>query len=142
MRRLLKNALWSLITGLCFGAGVLTSVAIYREVKATLAPATVDFPQGFDFPTHERVRDQARFTVRGTIRNSGDTGWDTVKIVAGIYAGSAYMTYCWSDLRYVPARSTRPFEVICKNTEGTKVPDNITYRLSVRTATMRTGTAR
>jgi hypothetical protein len=142
VKQLLKNALWSLVTGLCFGVGVLTAVGIYKEVKATLAPTTVDVPAGFDFPTHERARDQARFTVRGTIRNSSRTDWDTVKIVASIYAGDAYMTYCWGDLRYVPERSSRPFEVICKNTEGANVPENITYRLSVRSATMRTGIAK
>jgi hypothetical protein len=134
--RLLKNAAISLFTGLCFGAGVLTAVEIYKEVGAARAPVAVDLPQGFHFPEHRREPHQPRFTVSGTVRNSSDKAWATVRIVASIYAGPAYMTYCWSNLDYVPARSTRPFRVVCKNTEGDGVPENVSYRLSVPRATL------
>jgi hypothetical protein len=134
--QLLKNAVVSLVTGLCFGAGVLAAVAIYKEVREARAPIVVDLPEGFDFPEHRREPHQPRFTVSGTVRNSSDKDWATVRIVASIYAGPAYMTYCWSNLDHVPAHSTRPFRVVCKNTEGEQAPDNVSYRLSVPRATL------
>jgi hypothetical protein len=131
MRQVLQNALLSLITGLCFGAGVFAAFGIYKAVQEARAPIRVDQPQGFDFPHHERLPDQPRFTVSGTLRYAGDRQWSSVRIVTSIYAGTAYMTSCWSDLGWVPPRSTRPFEVVCKSTEGVNVPENVTYRLSV-----------
>ena len=136
MRQALKNALFALITGLCFGTGVFAAFGIYKAVQEARAPIRVDQPEGFDFPYHERLPDQPRFTVSGTIRNAADKPWASVRIVASIYAGDAYMTSCWNDLEWVPPQSSRPFKVVCKSTEGVNVPENVTYRLSIPTATL------
>jgi hypothetical protein len=136
MREILKSSLLSLVVGVFFGAGVLAAYGIYKEVQAIRAPARVERPQGFEFPQHERIPAQPRFTVVGTLRNASDKAWASVRIVAGIYAGEAYMTYCWTDLDRVRPHSSRPFRLVCKNTEGTHVPANVSYRLSVATATL------
>ena len=136
MREPLKNALFALITGLCFGLGVFAAFGIYKAVQQAREPIQVAQPEGFDFPYHERLPDQSRFTVLGRLRNATDKPWASVRIVASIYAGAAYMTSCWYDLEWVPPRSSRPFKVVCKSTEGINLPENVTYRLSIPSATL------
>jgi hypothetical protein len=133
--QLVRSALLSLITGLMFGLGVFGAYGVYKAVAKALAPAVVEHPGGFGFPEHRRIPQRSRFTVEGVVENTGNRGWSRVRIIAAIYAGDAYMTYCWGGVPEIPPDSRRPFRVVCKHTEGRKVPANIRYRLSVAWAT-------
>jgi hypothetical protein len=134
-----RGVVISLVTGLSFAVGVLLAYEVYREVREAQAPIVVERPEGLEFPDHARVPGQLRFTVRGTLANTSGTWWESVRVVASIFAGEAYMTSCWRDLPKLPPHSRQPFEVVCKSTEGAHVPANVTYRLSVPSAVRRRG---
>jgi hypothetical protein len=131
MRKLLHRFAPCLISGFFLALGALIALGLFRDLVQTSAPAFIDHPAGFAFIDHRRVKNQPRFTVKGIIRNRGDMAWEKVKIVLRIYAGDAYMTWCRGGVDDMPARGEKHFQVVCKDTSGSGIPDNVTYDLFV-----------
>lgn len=94
----------------------------------------VDQPTGFEFKNHKIVDGQETFTVEGELINKQDIEWDNVQLVVSIFAGDAYMTYCRNNFDYLGKRSSRNFRLVCRETAGSNLPENITYTLAVTRA--------
>jgi hypothetical protein len=116
-------------------AGLVVATLLFTGFKRGDAENVVQRPAGFEFRNHHRIDDQPTFTVEGELTNTQDIDWQDVELVASIYAGRAYMTYCRNSLDHIGKQSTRNFRIVCRYTEGHDLPENISYELSVRRAT-------
>ena len=124
-----------LISAFFLVAGLLLASLFFEGVYKGKAGSRVDHPAGFEFRNLRRVDDQPTFTVEGELVNTRDLEWRDVELVASIYAGKAYMTYCRNSLDHIGKRSSRNFRIVCRYTQGHDLPANISYELSVKWAT-------
>ena len=136
MKQLLMNSVISLVTGFFFVAGAFLAASLFDN-EGPSDRKHVDEPQGFEFTNHERVSGADKFTVKGIIKNTSNTEWDSIQIFLKIYAGDAYMNYCRNSFSYLAPASERPFTIACSDITGHNIPENVTYRLSVNRATIK-----
>ena len=135
MKQLLMSSAVSLITGFCFVGGAFLAAFIFDENDYfEESPTYIDEPQGFEFLNHQTIKLQGNYAVKGIIKNTSGRTWDNVQINLGLYAGELYINYCSSGFDYLGPNSERPFTVICNDISGYNIPENITYKLTVRRA--------
>ena len=135
MRQLLINSLMSLATGICFMTGVFIVTQLFEKIDKSKELIYTEQPDGFKFKNHKIVPDQETFTIEGKLINTRDIKWNNVQLVVRIYVGDAYMTYCRMSLDHVGKRSIRAFTLVCRETAGSNLPENLTYELAVKRAT-------
>lgn len=130
----MQKALISLITGIFFMTGVLVVNNIYEKIANRTKQAVVQNPKGFYFKNHKIVPEQPTFTLEGELVNTRDTKWKNIEVVVSLFAGQAYMTYCKTNIKQIARKSHQRFILVCRETAGSSLPDNLTYSLEVKKA--------
>ena len=131
MKQLLANALLSFVTGVCFCLGIVLIGNLFYPEGNYNERVYVDEPEGFILNAHKIQNGEVNFTIKGKIENTTEIGWSTVTILTKIYAGSAYMTSCRDSVKRIESKEIRNFTIVCHETTGTNLPQNINYKLSV-----------
>ncbi len=118
--------------------GFLVGLLVFKWVPNPISlldgPRYVKNPAGFVFRNHSILPDRPTLTIEGELVNTRDFAWKDVAVVASIYAGRAYMTYCTKDLPDVGGQAMRKFVLVCRETAGSGLPKNISYELAVAKA--------
>ncbi len=125
----------SLATGASFTAGVVIVIVLYQVIEGSFAEDRKTWivdPDVVFIEKHSFVPEQPTYTVRGVIRNRGDDLWQTATIHIDVYAGSAHMNTCVDDVYEIEPRSTRDFQISCRNVGGQDLPDNVSYKIDIR----------
>ena len=135
MKQLLVNALLSFVTGACFCLGVILVLSFFEYGQYNDKRIHIGEPEGFVFSEHEIYDGEANFTVKGKIENISENEWSRAQLKVKIYAGNAYMTECENSISYIGPKSIRDFTIVCYDTAGSNLPQNISYKLSVRSGT-------
>jgi hypothetical protein len=126
--------LLSLVTGASFTLGVVVIIIAYQMLKDHWAEdrrSWIGDPEDLRIVEHEVVPNQNRFTVRGTIENSGDYLWSIASVNIRLFAGQAQVNACNDDVWEIPPNSTRDFELYCRGVSGINLPTNIRYEIGV-----------
>ncbi len=137
MKQLLYSALVSLITGVCFTAGVFAVFLVAehwntRSELEDLQGEWVNLPPGVVVAEHQRVDGTPRFTIQGIVANEGNRAWSEIGLEAIILAGQSQMNQCDTTVRgWLRPGERRAFQIECFEVAGTATPENVTYRLSV-----------
>ena len=134
MKKIFIQMLISLATGICFATGFLFIVAIWEGdvFDGNDDKTWIGNPNGVTIANHSIDAESHDFTVTGTIRNDSIHNWDTIHIELDVYADEALVNNCDGDVREVPPDSERKFRVECYQVSGQNLPDNIHYKLRVR----------
>lgn len=134
MKKILLQMLISLATGICFMLGITLVVLL---VEGFAFPdidelTWVGDPDGVTV-VHHRPDETARdFTVTGAILNESARHWDTIHLELDVYASEALVNNCDGEVREIPSGAERNFRIKCYQVSGQNLPDNIHYRLRVR----------
>lgn len=123
----------SLLTGACFTVGILVVLFVndVYEERSYEEDVWVDTPENVFIENHAPKENSPRFAVVGEIRNESEHEWESLSVELEIYAGSALMNTCRNSFQYIPARSSKPFEVGCYDVSGSGLPDNVRYEIEV-----------
>ena len=127
-----------LLLAICLaGLGLLLFGYLFYQTANKPSSHPIERPDGFKFSDHQRVDDQPTFTVDGELNNTQAVDWENIELVVSIYADEAYMTYCRGHIDSMTGNSQHNFRLVCRETAGSNLPDNIRYDLVVARAVRR-----
>jgi hypothetical protein len=141
MKQMIINALVSLFTGFFLvvglGGGALVVGLMYEKLKDE--PQKRFRPRVFSKPLPQSaiiettvVRDVPSFTVRGSLRNSGNEDWDIPEIKVEILSKGVVVTTCDDvrEWRIVKPGQTTNFLIVCRNIGWPATGENLDYRVT------------
>ena len=97
-------------------------------------PSFVKNPPGIRISQHNQVAGVDRFTVQGIAENYGTRTWYAVNIVSSVFSGGAKVNGCEGTIygKLAP-NARRAFQIECSDTSS-KLPQPVSYTLSIRNA--------
>lgn len=100
----------------------------------------IQLPENVRVIEHGVVKGTPSLTVRGVIENFGSEEWLDVSVQASIFAGDAQVNSCERNIggKLGPGERSA-FQVECYGVAGSNLPDNITYKISVKHARIKAG---
>ena len=134
MRKIFGQMLMSLVMGICFVIGI--AVAIFL-IEGSLVPPYDDHtwinePEGVTVVDHRPDSAAPDLTIIGAIRNESAHLWDTINLEVNVFAGEALVNSCNGSVQEIPPGSDRSFRIRCLQASGQNLPDNVHYRVHVR----------
>lgn len=145
MRKLLASALMSTISGICFTLAVIGVLLAFDALSSGsgFSQAEIDYiqlPEEVRVVEHETVLGTPNLTIRGVIENFGKEEWLDVSVHAAVFAGEAQVNSCDRNIggKLGPGKRAA-FQIECYGISGSNLPENISYKLSVRHARIKAG---
>jgi hypothetical protein len=127
-----RAALGVLALGLLvLGFAVLYSIWEDSSHQNEKDPRQVKNPPNLHIINHSQFTDVDKFTVRGTLTNTGSEVWLYATITLRITAENILVTECETTVfEDIPPGSRQPFLVACKGT-ATRLPFPARYNVTV-----------
>lgn len=135
MTKLPLKMLVSLVTGLCFAAGVAGGFLVFEKFSGSEARELihVNSPEGIEIIKHSRIPNR-KLVVSGVVLNQSEFAWENVSLQAVIFADSSEVNRCYGRVYDIPKGAEKTFNVECQGVDGTNLPRNIRYEIYVKHA--------
>ena len=92
-------------------------------------------PVGLRIAEHARVEDTERFTVQGVVENQGTIAWSEPFVDVTIRVSGAKVNKCGGMIfEKIQPKTRHAFQVECKETPGTNLPEGTRYDISITSA--------